>query len=299
MLYHVFPQIKAFGNCHEVFFVQMILARALKEETALDVKHSSIQINPLGINHFTWIDYATYQDIDIFPIYRRFALKYKEVGLHGDDCIYVGPFGSAEKVKLDLFLKHGIIAAAGDRHLVEFLPKEEYIQNPEMVAKWRYYLTPVSLRKDLQEKRSQEIKRLISSNDVIPIQPSREDGIAQIKALACGESFITNVNIPNRGQISNLELGSVVETNAHFRFDQVAPIYAGALPAFPLEITKIHQQIHQLLLRAFDQRDLSYARQAFHLDPLIQSLSNDQLDQLFSELIPLMSPYLENYQNQS
>ena len=33
-----------------------------------DVKREDIQVNVLGINHFTWFDYASYKGIDLFPI---------------------------------------------------------------------------------------------------------------------------------------------------------------------------------------------------------------------------------------
>ena len=39
-------------------------------------------------------------------------------------------FDSLEMVKLDLFLKYGAIAAAGDRHLAEFCPGSWYLKEP-------------------------------------------------------------------------------------------------------------------------------------------------------------------------
>ncbi|MDY0294476.1 MAG: alpha-glucosidase/alpha-galactosidase, partial [Acholeplasmataceae bacterium] len=93
MLYHAFPKIKAYGNCHEVFHVQDILAKALKEETDIDAKRHEIAINPLGINHFTWINQAHYKDVDLMPIYDKFAKKYQHEGIYGDKWIHHGPFG--------------------------------------------------------------------------------------------------------------------------------------------------------------------------------------------------------------
>lgn len=61
-LYHVFPQIKAFGCCHEVFGTQKVL-KGIAEDV-LGLKHidrKDIQVNVLGINHFTWFDYASYK----------------------------------------------------------------------------------------------------------------------------------------------------------------------------------------------------------------------------------------------
>lgn len=68
-LYHVFPKIKAFGCCHEVFGTQTLLTHILDEELGLkDVARQDIKVNVKGINHFTWFDKATYKGMDLFPI---------------------------------------------------------------------------------------------------------------------------------------------------------------------------------------------------------------------------------------
>ncbi|MDP2426343.1 MAG: alpha-glucosidase/alpha-galactosidase [Candidatus Izemoplasmatales bacterium] len=295
-LYHVFPQIKAFGNCHEVFFVQKILARSLEEATGFKASYKEIQINPIGLNHFTWINYATYRGIDLLPIYHQFALKYQDSGLLPKDTWkQVGPFGSAEKVKLDLFLKTGVIAAAGDRHLVEFLPHEWYVKDLSTIEHWRFHLTKVQTRKDIMRRNDESAKRLIQGMELIPITPSGEEGLAQIEALLGKDSLITNVNMPNTGQISNLPLGHVVETNALFRFNQVQPILSGPLPEFPLTYTLQHIEVHRLLLQAFDSKSLSYARKALHQDVSLSSISPLIKDTIFDELVRALGPSLTYY----
>ena len=51
-----------------------------------------------------------------------------------------------------------------------------------------------------------------------------------MRALLGLGDFVTNVNIPNVGQIPNLPLGAVVETNAVFRSDTITPVFAGEIP---------------------------------------------------------------------
>ena len=71
-LYHVFPQTKAFGCCHEVFGTQKVLKEIVEQKFGVEeIDRSEIQVNVLGINHFTWFDYASYKGIDLFPVYRR------------------------------------------------------------------------------------------------------------------------------------------------------------------------------------------------------------------------------------
>ena len=66
-LYKVFPEIKAFGCCHEVFGTQKLLVNALEDIKGIkDVKREDIKVNVVGVNHFTWLTKAQYKDIDIF-----------------------------------------------------------------------------------------------------------------------------------------------------------------------------------------------------------------------------------------
>ncbi len=66
-LYRVFPQIKAFGNCHEVFGTQKLLVEALADIKGItDVAREDIKVSVTGINHFTWLTSASYKDIDLF-----------------------------------------------------------------------------------------------------------------------------------------------------------------------------------------------------------------------------------------
>ncbi|MDO9628449.1 MAG: alpha-glucosidase/alpha-galactosidase [Acholeplasmataceae bacterium] len=294
-LYHVFPEIKAFGNCHEVFHVQDIIARALKEKTGIVASRKDIEINPLGINHFTWINYASYKDIDLMPIYKEFVEKYHKDGLGKDEWETYYPFGSGERVKFDLFKKSGVIAAAGDRHLVEFLPQSWYLKDKKTIHDWHFFLTPVNFRMKRKEEANETALRIIRKEEKIKIEPSGEEGILQLKALLGLSSLLTNVNIINKGQIPNLPLGHVVETNALFRRDEVRPIYSGPMPDFPLEFTRIHIQNHKFLLQAFDENDLSYARYAFHQDPLVKHLLPQDLDLMFDEIVEATEPYLSYY----
>ena len=185
-LYHVFPQIKAFGCCHEVFGTQKLLAQIAERELGIaDIKRDEIIVNVLGLNHFTWFDGASYKGIDLFPVYRSFIEKHFEEGFEEEDKNWMNStFSCAHRVKFDLFKKYGWIAAAGDRHLAEFMPPI-YLKDPETVASWKFGLTTVAWRKEDLKKRlakeERDLKSLINKrmNDTI-INAQREI-IAQLQ----------------------------------------------------------------------------------------------------------------------
>ncbi|MBE7036177.1 MAG: alpha-glucosidase/alpha-galactosidase [Ruminococcaceae bacterium] len=295
-LYRAFPEIKAFGCCHEVFGTQMMLASALEEFAGIEgVEREEIKINVLAVNHFTWITKAHYKDIDVFPIYRQFAEKYKDIG--NDTRKIAGGlkcFQNYNKVKIDLFLRYGVIAAAGDRHLAEFCPGDWYLKSPEQVDEWKFGLTPVSWRKaDLKERLESSVK-FRTGEDTIKLRPTGEEGVRQMRAILGLEDLCTNVNLPNRGQIPNLPLGAVVESNAVFTSNSVTPVFAGPIPTsiMPLVSRVVTEQ--QIVLDAAYKRDLDMAFSAFACDPLVR-LSLSDARKLFNEMIANTADYLGMY----
>jgi alpha-galactosidase len=131
-LTRVAPGLKVFGCCHEVFSTQRMLARLAAQYLKIETPtRHEIQVNVLGINHFTWVDRATYQGYDLFELLRHHLEQpgtlrtYTQAEVESwNDWFY-----SADQVKFALFQRFGILAAAGDRHLVEFLPG--FIRSPE------------------------------------------------------------------------------------------------------------------------------------------------------------------------
>ena len=81
-LYRVFPRIKAFGCCHEVFGTQKFLACMVREVFGVeDVDRHDVKVNPVGVNHFTWLTSATWRGKNPFPYYNDFCQKYSD-GYH-------------------------------------------------------------------------------------------------------------------------------------------------------------------------------------------------------------------------
>ena len=296
-LYRVFPEIKAFGCCHEVFGTQKVLQCALKEICGIEVEdRSEIKVNPISVNHFTWLTKATYRNIDVFPVYAEFAKKYAETGYteHLDNNWMNNVFACCDKVKLDLFLRYGYIAAAGDRHLAEFCEGKWYLKDPETVKRWGFGLTTVDWRKNNLKERLEKSRQYISGEKEIQIDNTGEEGVEQIRALLGLSTLVTNVNIPNEGQIPNLPIGAVVETNAVFASDRVTPVMAGEVPRaiYPL-VSRICTEQEEVS-DAIANRDLGRIFNVFANDPLV-TCSYDDAKKLFKEMVENTKEYLKDY----
>lgn len=296
-LYHVFPEIKAFGCCHEVFGTQKVLQGIYEAETGEHVDDwHDVFVNVVGINHFTWFTEVSYKGVDLFPIYRSYIEKHFDEGfqLEGENWMN-SSFKCANRVKMDLFKRYGAIAAAGDRHLAEFMPGDEYLNDPETVASWRYGLTTVAWRKaDLQE-RLERSHRLAAGEEDVELKPTGEEGILLIKALCGLDRFISNVNIPNTTlQIPNMPADALVETNAVFGRDSIHPIVAGDIPENVKALVMPHVENHELILNAALNCDKELVVKAFMNDPLVKGKKCTEADvrKLVDDMIENTKEYL-------
>lgn len=281
----VAPQLKVFGCCHEVFGTQDMLARMAQEALRLEQKpeRDEIHVNVLGINHFTWVDRAEYQGHDLLTLLREYiqcpgvlrSFTPQEVEAQKnwfqDNC----------QIKYTLFQRFGILAAAGDRHLAEFVPG--FTHSPEELFRWGVIRTPVSWRMSVYETSRQMVADLLDGKQPFSLRHSGEEAIRQIRALFGLETFVTNVNVENRGQISNLPLGAVVETNAHFSRNQVRPLTAGALPTGVHALVARHVENQEAIIDAALNRDKDLAFHAVFNDPTT-NLPIDQAWAMFNEM---------------
>ncbi|MCY8700473.1 alpha-galacturonidase LplD [Bacillus spizizenii] len=289
VLYKVFPGIKAIGCCHEVFGTQKLLAEMVTERLGVEVlRREDIRVNVLGINHFTWVTEASYRHIDLLPIFHEFSSHYGESGyeLEGEswrDSV----FRSAHRVAFDLFEMYGAIPAAGDRHLAEFLPGP-YLKQPEV---WKFHLTPVSFRKQDRDEKRKETEQLIAQKRGVTGKASGEEGVNIIAALLGLGELVTNVNVPNQGQVSSLPLQAIVETNALVTRNSVQPIFSGALPKGVEMLAARHVSNQEAVAEAGLTNDRGLAFQAFLNDPLV-TLDRRDAEPLFDDMLSKNHPVL-------
>jgi alpha-galactosidase len=296
VLYEVFPKIKAFGCCHEVFGTQKLLAGIAEEEFKEGpVDWHDIHVNVLGLNHFTWFTSASWKSFDLFPAYAKYAEERAQTGYsQGGEELPNTRFHCVNKVKFDLFRQYGWIAAAGDRHLAEFMPGERYLKDPECVAQWGFHLTDVDWRKkDLQDRLARS-EALVSGKEKIKLKSSGEEGILLIKALSGLGRVISNVNLPNTGhQICGVPQNTIVETNAVFSLNSIKPVSSGRFTKEIAALMKPHIENQQIVLGAALMRDRNLVYEAFEQDPLVAGrCSEEESCQLVDDMIANTLSYL-------
>ncbi len=290
-LYDVFPGIKAFGCCHEVFHAEDFLCCVLHEMTGLPrPDRHSLAVDASGVNHFTWITEARCQNTDVMALLPGFIERFYDVGYceQGNDPTAFrsdNPFLYGNKVKMDLFRRFGALAAAGDRHLVEFVNARWYLKDRDDPDRWLYHLTPVSYRKADQQRKIEESKAIAAGEKPVELRQSDEELIRLMKAILGFGPVISNANMPNRGQMSQLPIGTVVETNCVFDNDAVRPIFANPLPREAAALVRINAENIENLYAAIRDRDLHRCREIFLQQPLCVGLTVEDGKKLFDEMV--------------
>lgn len=296
-LTRVEPGLKVFGCCHEVFKSQEMFAELASEHLNISpvLPRDAVRINVQGINHFTWIDHASYAGLDLMELLRCHIEKpgvlreYTQAEVES----WGTWFHSADRVKFALFQRYGVLAAAGDRHLVEFLPG--FTRSPEDLFRWGIIRTPVAWRKSRWTNAPQQTHDLLSGKEPLALNASGEEGIGQIKALVGLGELVTNVNMENEGQVSNLPLRAVVETNARFSQDEVRPLVAGALTPGLQPLIARHVSNQELIVEAALARDKDMAFEAVYNDPT-NRLPIDESWEMFNRMLRASREYLPAWQ---
>jgi alpha-galactosidase len=190
-------------------------------------------------------------------------------------------------VAMDFFRRFGALGAAGDRHLVEFVPW--YLAAGEAgLHRWGVVMTPGAYRAGTW-KAAPGVKPApdpLAVGKGIPkrLKPSGEEGVQQMCALLGLSDLDTNVNIPNHGQLPQLPMGAIVETNAQFRHNNLRAIVPTPLPDALAPLVQRVCKVQRLTLEAARECDFGKALQAVLLDPLCR-VNPEQAEKLLRELV--------------
>lgn len=297
-LYDTFPGIKAFGCCHEVFHAQDFLCCVLKEQLGIEATRRDIYTDASGVNHFTWITEASYQSIDLLSLLPDFMEKYFASGYYergNHDAWKTDPFAYGNRVKMALYQRYGALAAAGDRHLVEFCNNRWFLENPEMVKDWHCALTTVDFREANQAKQIADSIAMAEGRMEVPLAPSGEELVELMRAILGLTTVVSNVNMPNHGQMPGLPQGTIVETNCVFTNGFVKPVTAKPLPAGALALVQRNAANIDLTCEGIRERNLNKILAAFMNQSLCSNLTWEQGEKLFRQMCENTKEYLAPY----
>jgi alpha-galactosidase len=296
-LYDEYPDVNALGLCHEVQHARDYLAELATDHLGMDVTRGDVSVNVKGINHFTWVDDVRCDGVDCWPLLEELATREAANRRYTPDELEdASPFVDNQQVTWELFRQYGLFPAAGDRHLVEYATAF-LADGVEGLNYWGVKRTGSDYRakhwSPSESDQTTDVEAWMRGERSFTLTRSDESLTDVLAALCGGERFVTNVNLPNRGQVAGLEHGAVVETNGLVGAGEVRPLAAGGFPRPLRSLVSDHVDTIETVIDASRDGDLDAAFRGFLTDPQVETLDPDDARDLFGAMVAAEADYLE------
>lgn len=293
-----YSAIQVVGLCHQINVGYAMVGLALAQDFGFDVmagftsthaspafipaKHhlarqalARFDIKAAGLNHFTWLldvrDKQTGEDL-----YPLFAERWAELD------------PAFEPLTRRVYHAFDWFPIPGDEHLCEYLP---WVSDP-LTKPWEKYdlsLYEWELWDQLRSQGHSDIARMGEGNlSIDTLRDADSEGALElIEAVAgAGNHYHLAVNLPNRGYITNLPEGAIVEVPGLVSGAGVLGLGVGMMPEPIAELCRREITVAQLCVDAAVNGDHQAALQCLLLDPVITDLEVAQ---------QILDDYLETY----
>jgi alpha-galactosidase len=220
-----------------------------------------IDVKAAGLNHFTWmLDLRDRQTgTDLYPAFRQAFMKLPP---------------DFEPLTRAVFEAMGLCPVPGDSHLAEYLP---WCHDPQ-TRPWEKYDLFLYDWERARTDRDQSWEMIeamaLRGEPVEDLRTVHGEGASQIiEGLLGGDEVYSDaVNIPNRGHISNLPEGAIIEIPALVGGWGIQGLNIGPLPGAIAELCRREISVAGLAVDAAVTGDRQTALQALLLDPCINDL---------------------------
>ena len=292
-----YSDIQVVGLCHQIRTGYSMVAKALAGDLGIDVPGAfttsmasprfktmktqiaraameRLDIQAAGLNHFTWMldlrDRCTGEDL-----YPLFAER------------WAGLDPAFEPLTRRVYQIFELFPIPGDEHLCEYLP---WMSDPAARPwdKFDLSLYEWSLWEAYRTDGHAEIQRLGGDGDLAELRGADSEGALEIieNIAGAGSHYHLAVNVPNRGYITNLPEGAIVEVPGLVTGAGVHGVGVGRLPEPVAELCRREISVAQLCVDAAVNGDRQAALQCLLLDPVITDLDAAQ---------GILDDYLETY----
>ncbi len=287
--------IKTVGLCHEVGNFCLDLAIALGKPA------DAVRPTVMGVNHFPVLTELEVDGGDGWDVLREIVetngglktLRPRPDREPGEPFSTLD-FAQRHFLKLSLLDRWGLLPAAGDRHIAEFLP---FILTEESGwgGAWGIELTSIATREGHQREFVAHVDAMLSGEEQLVTWQSGELPAPVIDSLVTGTPRELPVNIPNAGQCPELPTDAVVECIGVVD-DQGIRGRDVVRASPPLnELVRRHVEVQELTVEAALAGDRIATSEAFALDPLAGRIDLGRQDAMIGELLEGSARWLPKF----
>ncbi len=287
------------GLCHGVQGAHWQVSRAVEQWARAEgligadekLSRHDVDVVFAGINHQTWCLKAQWRGRDMIPsLYEKMAA--------------VEDFQRDEKVRLDVLKRFGYYSTESNGHLSEYLPwyrkRVGEISDWISLDSWINGETGGYLRvctegrnwfeTDFPNWLSQEPPKFTPENR------SEEHGSYIIEALETGRTYRGHFNVVNRGHITNLPDGCVIEIPGYVDRNGINMPVVGDLPLACAATCSASVRVQEMGKEAAVRGDVTLLKQAMLHDPLVGAVcAPEEVWQMADEMLVAQAEWLPQY----
>ena len=299
---------KFVGLCDQIYFGFFIIGNAFADEIGLKIrkdprflwnddaldyhfnaiKHTKnyFDIKAAGINHFTWLLDIRKKESgkDCYDLLRKKMEKLP---------------ATFEPLTQKIFKIFNYLPVSGDCHISEYLP---YVSDLKSGTFKEYDIQMYSfkwgekIRNEMWNNIDLHIRK---EKDLDDLKHSLNEEITEAAARTISSietnknSYIDSANIPNKGNISNIPNGSIVEVPCITAGQGIIGLSMGDLPKTIAELCRRQIILNEMTLQAVIEGNIKLVYQLFSLDPMINNLNTAK--KLADEYIRENKKYLTTF----
>ena len=294
--------IAAVGLCAEIVGLKFVLS------LLFDVDFNSVDPVVAGVNHLPLVTALRIGDRDGFEMLRNAVAG--EVDLSGP--LWMDPPGpmhytmgdpergwtkadilANNKVKFELFDRFGVLPGSADTHVVEFFPGFVTAAS-DYGRDWSVHHYGMHGHRADKATDETEMADLLAA-EAIPRWPSGEFVAPLLEGLVTGAERTLPGNIPNTGQVENLDAGVVVECMVVAGADGIRPRDQATVPSFLGEHLRRVVSSQELTVEAALSGNRTTVLEAMLADPMAGALPYEHVVTMTDELLAATSPWLARF----
>jgi alpha-galactosidase len=244
-----------------------------------------------GINHQTWCTRAVWRGSDLIPRMLELFESHPK-------------FPTTEKVRIDVLKRFGYYSTESNGHLSEYVPwyrkRLDEINGWIDLSSWINGETGGYLRVCTEGRNWFETDfpnwLTEAPPQFTPEKRSDEHGSYIIEALETGRTYRGHFNVVNRGHITNLPDGCIVEIPGYVDRNGMSIPVVGDLPLACAATCSASIRVQEMGMEAAVHGDTTLLKQAMLHDPLVGAVCDpEEVWQLTDHMLVAQSEWLPQY----
>ncbi|GIV75726.1 MAG: alpha-glucosidase/alpha-galactosidase [Litorilinea sp.] len=294
--------VNTVGLCHGVQGGHWQITRCIelwaKKEGLLaedeTLHRRDVDIVCAGINHQTWYIKVQWRGMDMIPRMLELFEAHPE-------------YSRTEKVRIDILRRFGYYTTESNGHVSEYVPW--YRKRPEEIPQW------IDLSRWIHGETGGYLRVCTEGRNwfetdfpnwlkeepptIGPERRSEEHGSYIIEALETGRLYRGHFNVINRGHITNLPDGCVVEIPGYVDRNGINMPVVGDLPLACAATCAASVRVQEMAVEAAVHGDVMLLKQAMLHDPLVGAVCNpEEVWQMVDEMLVAQARWLPQYRDE-